>query len=138
MGLDLRLMVSHWYLGTLEEAYKRHGTIPLGCFDLLKFSRDYMLFGQIEGSGVEDEAKKAGLEVIVHPHKLPPRLKIQVEDEEIVRYTRKNPYGSELVYAYTEELSNLKLSPDCHYNNKAIMAYIKKLPKNNQIILEWC
>ena len=113
MGLDLTIMPVRPLDGI--------GGMVLG-YERLQFGRDSEFFDVLKDK------------VPVHP--LPSGVKVGIYGDEGLRETRENPYGEEMVYAMAGEMGNFK-HPETHQKNEAILAYIKALPENTPIILEW-
>ena len=51
--------------------------------------------------------------------------------------TREDAYGEELTVVYAEQMKKLFIPEDASPWNKAIKAFIDKLPNNTPIILDW-
>ena len=128
MGLDLTLM-------PLKDARELAEHV-LG-YNRFQFVRDYKIFAQIANVEGKSAVPDEGVEAIVKTHPLPPRVKVGIYGDYGIRYTRKNPYGEEIVYATAGEMRKIVLPEDVSPVNKAIMAYIKVLQRDTPIVLVW-
>lgn len=105
----------------------------------LSFGPDYSIFeqiGDVDGKPMRKDFDEG--RIIVIPHLIPEKLKVQVYDEEVgLKEIHKDGYEKELTYAFASEMKKIKL-PDATFDvNRAIMAYIKALPDETPIILHW-
>lgn len=130
MGLDLVIM-------PLRNRRKLDEKTVL-CTESLRFDRDYSVFAQIADINGRSTVPEKGIKPTVRTHPLPPNLFVELYEEDGTKKTRENPYGEEMVYSFAEEMSRINLPKDRTLSrNNAIMAYIRALPKDTPIILEW-
>jgi hypothetical protein len=103
--------------------------VSVSTYNRLRFDRDYSLFGQI----ININKSKP----IIKPLAIPPQLWVEIYEDEGLNRTRTNNYDNGLTFVYAYELKKLKLSKNVSAINRAIMAFVRKLPDDTPIILWW-
>ncbi len=98
---------------------------------------DYSIFGQIANVTGESMDADSGLDVVVRPLILPPKTKVWIPEHEQRLKTRKDAYGTDLTYAFAEQLREIRPKENITPRGKAALAYIKALPKDVPVILYW-
>ena len=68
---------------------------------------------------------------------LPPKIKLKFHNGGRLVTTRKDRNGQVLKYTHAKYLKELPIPANTHVFDKAIMAYIKALPDETEIILYW-
>ena len=101
------------------------------CYDRLSFDRDYKIFGQLMDM-TPDEPKPT-----IKANPIPPQMWVETYEDEGVRETREDKYGTELTFVYAQQLKKLKVTTNSSPKNKAVKAFIDALPDQTAIILFW-
>ncbi len=105
------------------------GGVSVLTYNRLEFDRDYDIFGQI--IELDDS------EPTIKPLAIPPQMWIQTYENEGIKRTRTDKYGTELTFVYAEELKKLNLPEYVSARNRAIKSFIDSLPNDTPIILWW-
>ena len=99
---------------------------------------DYRILGQIGEPNGKPFIPDIKVKPVVSTYKLMPNVFCELHDYvDPPRKTRKNPWGGELVYTFSEEMGKIKLPDNVAPKNRAILAYLRELEPDTPIILEW-
>ncbi len=128
MGLDLRLY-------PLKDAKSLVGNVL--AWNRLQFERDYRIFAQIADVDGKSKVPEEELAVVVRTQSLPPSVQVGLYEDEGLIDTTQDAYGKEMTYALAGDLRKIRLLEPVFPTNGAIMAYVRALPKNTPIILDW-
>lgn len=115
------------------------GETSVYCRERLSFNSDYRILGQLTDLS---SYRKGGRDDIpekptINAQPIPPQMWVVVSEEEGLRRTREDPYGTGLTFVYAQQLKELKLPDDASPKNKAIKAFVDALPPETPIILYW-
>jgi hypothetical protein len=120
MGLDLTLLILR--------GPREIGETSVLCYDRLSFDRDSNIFAQLTDYG---EGNKPTIKV----NPLPPQMWVEAYEDEGIKKTREDKYGTELTFIYAQTLKKLKVPDKSSPKNKAIKAFIDALPDDIPIVL---
>lgn len=123
MGLCLTLLV-------LKEPRQLTKTSVL-CLERVNLDQDYAILGQLAQC-------RGHLKPTIQANPIPPQMWVETYEEEGVRRTRTDNYGTELTFVYAQQLKRLKMPGDASPKNKAVKAFVDALPNETPIILWWC
>ena len=115
-----------------------HPLGKLSPYTSLLFTRDYRIFGQFSHfpDSLDQECvveRPSSIQVM----SLPKGLKLVSVNEDGRRTGRKDGCGYEIVFVQAEQLKSLIIPEDTSPTNKAIIAYIRELPDDTIVIMEW-
>lgn len=115
MGLDLTLIPATWD-GDFERGH-------MLCYDRLRMDRDSRIFDQLR------RGSRTALSAVTGP--------ISIYEDEGLRDTATDAYGSPLTYCRAYPLKRLEIPDDTSPKNQAIKAYIDALPDDWVVVLYW-
>lgn len=126
MGLNLTLLPVSWWRGQWDS--------PILAYQRIKLDQDYALYQQFNDTG------RSEAEPLLEPRLLPEFVYIQWYDDEGLRKTAEDPYGTHLTYITAEELGKLKpyeVDGPSKWNIAVIKMLHEGLDHDNPIILWW-
>ncbi len=112
MGIDLKVMTSY-----MRE--RRGEMLPTAT---LRFDRDAGLFGQLSR--------------IAQP--MPDGLKVGTYEDDGLTFTEVDRAGNRLTYCTPADLGALDVSGEVGQWNRAVLSFLRELPREARIVLFWC
>ena len=123
MGLDLKFHV----LKNPNVVQGDSSTLPMS---VVGFDRQYEVFATL--------TKIDGYpEPVLKVRDLPQGMFVYMHGEEGLEKRRENPYGEDLVFCYAKDLKGLRLPESTTALNKAAFQFVKALPDDTPIVIEW-
>ncbi len=124
MGMDLTLM-------PMQYSDLKNHTWWLG-YNRLSFDRSYNLFNYF-GLDYDDYKNKK----VINNKPIPKGIKVDIYGDDGLKTVETNPYGEPLTFFYAEDVKKIPVSKDMSDWNKAIIKFLKALPRKTIVVLEW-